>query len=127
MSCFFVLHAVNLSALAHNGVAMSPTSRSLQRLRDLGYHAQVVERWNAFSKRRHDLFGGDILALKPGEPVLVVQATTASHHTARRTKLATSGFVTLWNSAGATLEIWSWAKQGLRGKRKIWTVRREAL
>jgi hypothetical protein len=28
---------------------------------------------------------------------------------------------------GAAIEVWGWAKQGVRGKWKTWTVRREAL
>jgi hypothetical protein len=87
----------------------------------------VVERWNPFAKIRQDLFGADILALKAGEPILVVQATTGSNHAARRAKLETEGFITLWKSAGAMIEVWSWAKQGPRGQRKTWQVRREAL
>lgn len=105
----------------------SPTARSLALLRDLGYRAKVVERWNPYAKIRQDLFGVDILALKPGEPVLVVQATTGANHAARRTKLEEEGFTALWEGAGVTIEVWSWSKQGLRGSRKVWTVRREAL
>jgi len=59
---------------------MSPTQRSLAHLKELGYTAKVVERWNPFAKIRQDLFGTDVLVLKPGEPVLVVQATTGSNH-----------------------------------------------
>ena len=106
---------------------MSPTQRSLAHLKELGYAAKVVERWNHFAKIRQDLFGGDILALKSGEPVLVIQATTGSNHAARREKLEAAGFIPLWKGAGASLEIWSWAMQGPRGKRKAWTLRREAL
>jgi hypothetical protein len=106
---------------------MSPTQRSLAHLKDLGYRAKVVERWNPFAKVRQDLFGGDILALKSGEPVLIVQATTGSNHAARRMKLDEEGFTALWTSAGARLEIWSWAKAGAQGKRKVWTLRREVL
>jgi hypothetical protein len=73
------------------------------------------------------LFGVDILALKPGEPVLVVQATTGANHAARRTKLDEEGFTALWEGAGVTIEVWSWSKQGPRGSRKVWTVRREAV
>ena len=106
----------------------SPTARSLALLRELGYTAKVVEHWNPYAKIRQDLFGVDTLALKPDEPVLVVQATTRSNHAARRTKLQEAGFDTLWaNRAGAMLEVWSWAKQGPLGSRKVWTVRREAL
>ena len=74
---------------------MSPTARSLAHLKSLGYTAKVVERWNPFAKIRQNLFGGDLLALKPGEPVLVIQATSGTNHAARRTKLAAEGFVDL--------------------------------
>jgi hypothetical protein len=106
---------------------MSPTARSLEHLRTLGYRAQTLERWNPFARIRQDVFGADLIALKPGQPVLVVQCTTGSNHASRRTKLATLGFIALWTSVGVTLEVWSWAKQGPRGKRKTWTLRREAL
>lgn len=106
---------------------MSPTQRSLAHLKELGYAAKVVEKWNPFAKIRQDLFGGDVLALKSGEPVLVVQATSGANHAARRVKLAEAGFITLWKESGAVLEIWSWAKRGPRGKRKVWQLKREAL
>jgi len=35
----------------------SPTQRTLKKLRDEVYLAQVVEKWNAFAKIRQDLFG----------------------------------------------------------------------
>lgn len=106
---------------------MSPTARSLQHLKELGYTAKVVERWNSFSRTRKDLFGADILCLKAGEKVLAIQATTGSNHSARRVKLEASGFIPLWTQSGAVLEIWSWKKAGPRGGRKLWTLRRETL
>jgi hypothetical protein len=42
-------------------------------------------------------------------------------------KLEAEGLVSLWKGSGAALEIWSWKKQGPRGHRKTWTLRREAL
>ena len=86
----------------------------------------MVERWNPWAKIRQDVFGADILALRPGE-FLAVQCTSGSNHAARREELTTDGFVDLWNSAGACIEIWSWSKQGPRGKRKTWQLRREPL
>ncbi|TKB74201.1 MAG: hypothetical protein E8D46_10140 [Nitrospira sp.] len=106
---------------------MSPTQRSLAHLKTLGYQAKVVEKWNPFAKIRQDVFGADVLALKSGEPVLVIQATTGSNHAARRVKLEEGGFIQLWHGSGATVEIWSWSQQGPRGKRKTWLLRREAL
>jgi hypothetical protein len=89
---------------------MSPTARSLAHLRQLGYVVKVVERWNPYSKRRKDLFGCDVLALKPGEPVLMIQCTSGSHHAARRCKLTDNGFRDLWTSCGVALEVWSWRR-----------------
>ncbi|MBI5315852.1 MAG: hypothetical protein HZB34_07765 [Nitrospirae bacterium] len=106
---------------------MTPTARSLQHLKALGYAARVVEKWNPFAKIRQDLFGADLLALKAGQPVLAIQCTSGSNHAARRVKLEAEGFVALWKASGAALEVWSWSKQGPRGKRKTWTLRREAV
>ena len=102
----------------------NPTARARAPLRELGYTAKVVEHWHPSAKIRPDLFGVDILALKPGEPVLAVQCTSASNHSARRGKLQDNGFDRLWTQTGAQLEVWSWGKQGPRGGRKTWKVRR---
>jgi len=53
----------------------SPTARSLEHLRKLGYIADVTERWIPKINVRKDLFGFiDILAINDTE-VLAVQAT----------------------------------------------------
>jgi hypothetical protein len=106
---------------------MSPTHRSLAHLKRLGYTAKVVEKRNPFARVRQDLFGADVLALKAGEPILAVQCTSGSHVAARIEKLRAAGFIALWHSVGAALEVWGWAKQGPRGKRKTWALRREGL
>lgn len=106
---------------------MSPTARSLQHLRELGYRPAVVEKTIPRTFIKQDLFGVDILALKAGVPILVVQCTSGSNHAARRAKLEDAGFIDLWKGAGAMIEIWSWTRQGPRGQRKTWTLRREAL
>jgi hypothetical protein len=41
--------------------------------------------------------------------------------------ISNGGFFDLWKGAGASLEIWSLAQQGARGKQKTWQLRREAL
>ena len=51
---------------------MCPTAHSVQYQKARGYHAKVVECVNPFTRVRQDLFGADVLALKPGEPVLAV-------------------------------------------------------
>ena len=50
----------------------SPTTRSLAQLRERGYQVWVVEYWNAFSRKRVDLFGiFDILGVGNGETIAV--------------------------------------------------------
>ena len=59
----------------------SPTARTLARLRELGYRADVVERRLPGCLVTRDLFGiADAIAVHPGaRAVLLVQATTAGH------------------------------------------------
>ena len=44
---------------------MSPTQRTLKRMRESGDYAlvKVVERWNAFARIRQDLWNFDILGI----------------------------------------------------------------
>ena len=61
----------------------SPTQRTLKHLRDGGYRAEVVERWNPHARVRHDLFNIiDVLAVNDSE-VVAVQTTSASNMKAR--------------------------------------------
>lgn len=106
----------------------SPTARSLDELKSLGFAAQVVERWNAFAKKRVDLFGViDVVAVKPGVGVLGVQATSGTNHAARRAKALAEPRLRVWLASGGRFEVWSWEKQGARGDRKLWTLRRQEI
>ena len=103
----------------------SPTARSLAHLRQQGAMAQVVEHWNHFSGRRHDLFGFiDIVAVDDQPGVLGVQTTSASNVSARMTKLRDecAGEMRRWLLAKNRLVVHGWAKRGPRGKRKTWSV-----
>lgn len=65
----------------------SPTQRTLKHLRDQGYRAEVVERWNPHARIRQDLFTIiDVLALSETE-VVAVQTTSASNMKARIKKI----------------------------------------
>lgn len=122
-------------------VGVSPTARTLKWLRDHGFVADVVEKWQTFPgaggqniRIRRDLFGfADILALQV-EPeslgdVLLIQATsgnTGGEHSKRRRKIeALEVAQKIRESRTAWIEVWSWAKRGARGKQKRWTLRRE--
>lgn len=101
---------------------MSPTARTLKALRDAGWTAGVVEKWNAYTRTRHDLFGCiDIVAVRPGE-TLGVQATSVSNQANRLTKLRGHEGAEAWLAAGNRLEVWGWAKRKLKrgGKAVRW-------
>lgn len=102
----------------------SPTARSLAELRRLGATCQVVEHWNAFSRKRNDLFGViDIVAVHPSrQGVLGIQATSAGNITARMKKSMEEPRLKVWLKAGNTFQVWGWGKRGPRGKLKKWTL-----
>lgn len=98
---------------------MTPTQRSLKHLRDNGYRAEVVERFNSFTKRRHDLFGiADIVAIREGE-VLLVQTTSGSNVAARVSKIAESEATPDIRKAGMGIIVHGWRKSA----RKRWVLR----
>jgi hypothetical protein len=106
---------------------MSPTARSLAECRKRGWECQVVEHYNFYTKRKHDLFGViDIVACTPNG-ILGIQATTGDNHAARVTKSLAEPRLARWLASGARFSVWSWSKRGDRGKRKLWTLREEAL
>lgn len=87
---------------------------------------QVVEHWNAFAHRRVDLFGIiDLIALDGGAGPLAIQVTASGSHSARRQKALEEPRLVAWLRSGARFEVWSYGKKGARGKRKLWTLRRE--
>lgn len=123
-------HAPPARALrrTQEGMSASPTARSLARLRAEGYCAQAVERFCVFSRRRVDLFGViDLVAVRAGEPVLGVQATTGSNAAARITKALAVPQLRAWLAAGAAFEVWAWSKRGPGGGRKTWQLTRRPL
>lgn len=107
---------------------MSPTERSLKKLREDGYTCEVVERWNHHTKQRKDLFGIiDILAIRKGE-VLGVQTTAASNVSARLEKISNSDLTPCVREAGIGLVVHGWGKRVVgkfkNGKNKFgWVCR----
>lgn len=89
---------------------MSPTSRTLKKLREMGYQAEVVEKWIPGANIRRDLFGLlDIVALREGE-TLGVQCTSRSNISARVKKFSDSQSVGNLRRSGWTLQVWGWSK-----------------
>lgn len=108
----------------------TPTSRTLERCKELGYYAEVVERWVPFSKTRKDLFGFiDIVAITPAG-ILGIQATSSSNVSARRKKILNldEPILEAWNQAGGYVEVWGWGKRKKRGADgKFWQLTRSLM
>ena len=89
---------------------MSPTQRSLNHLRKLGYTVAITEHWNPFAHIRQDLFGFiDLVALKDDE-ILAVQTTSSTNIFARRKKIALNKNSLRWIEAGGRIQIHGWKK-----------------
>ena len=90
----------------------SPTQRSLEKLRKEGYTVQVVEHYNAFSRRRIDLYNViDIVGILPGKVgVLGIQATSRGNVNARIQKSLAEPKLKVWLQAKNEFEVWGWGK-----------------
>lgn len=100
----------------------TPTSRTLAYLRKQGYTAEVVEKWNPFSRTRKDLFNfADIVAI--GSSTVGVQCTSTGNMSARVKKIIAEPKARIWLEAGNTIFVIGWSKKGAKGKRKVWTER----
>ena len=106
----------------------SPTSRSLQLLRQRGYVAEKVEQRLTFRGYvTRDLFGCiDLLAVRPGE-IVGIQTTSRSNLASRRTKsLGCPGLVAFLQGGGRFV-LHGWGKVGAAGKRKTWQCAEQEL
>lgn len=98
---------------------MTPTQRSLAEMRKRGYRCAVVERWNSFTRTRHDLFGViDVLCIRAGETV-AVQTTSGSNVAARVKKIADNEATPDMLDAGWRIMVHGWRK-GSNGR---WALR----
>ena len=94
---------------------MTPTQRTLNHLRKLGYRAAVVERWNSHARIRQDLFGVvDVLGVGNGETI-AVQTTSGSNVSARVRKIAECEALADMRDAGWRVIVHGWRK-GANGR-----------
>jgi hypothetical protein len=107
---------------------MTPTQRSLRLLRREGFTVAVVERWNAFAKRRQDLFGFiDLVAINDSTGILGVQTTTAHNLAARIAKILAEPQAKEWLKAGGKIEVHGWRRSKPGSRRKEWAVERQCI
>lgn len=114
---------------------MTPTARTLNRLRRLGYVAAVSEKWVTIPARnaqparkfRRDLFGiVDIVAIHPRMTgTLYVQSTTKGNLASRVCKAQEEATVAVraMLAAGNKFEVWGWFELAGKWEVKIVTVR----
>lgn len=101
----------------------TPTQLSVRYLREHGQDwplVEVVEHYDHFQRRSHDLFGMfDILAIDIDGGVLAVQTTSYSNVPARVRKIADHPNLSACRKAGWTLHVHGWKK--VKGR---WTLAR---
>ena len=105
-------------------MAISPTQRSLKRLKDSDEYAlvQVVEKWNAWAKIRQDLWCFDILAITKEGDTVAIQVTTKDNMSARINKIAEAESTPHLRTANWTLLVEGWKKVDNRWKSFITDV-----
>jgi len=99
----------------------SPTQRSLKYMRDLGYHAEITERWIPGANLRKDLWSFcDVLCLhrETGEMV-AVQTTSYTNIAARVNKIKDCELVPVVRKAGIAIHVHGWRKVGNRWQVKV--------
>lgn len=98
-------------------MAKTTAARSRNYMRRLGYTAEVVEH-RIGSFMRVDLFGvADVLAYKPGEGIILIQAYRDSKSTKRRHSHMNSEYkhIKLWLQSGGRFQHHVWKKTTKHG------------
>jgi len=122
-------------------MASKPMQKSLKHLKDGGWTVAIVEKWKKFPGMkfgvRQDVWGfGDILACYSGvgnefnPKIALVQTTDWTSVSKHRAKILAIPEFRLWRAAGGLVLLHGWKKRpkdGVRGARKVWTLKEEIL
>ena len=99
-------------------------------MRNRGWTAGVVEKWNQHAFKRFDLFGFiDIVVLDDKPGCLAIQACAGASVADRRTKILTEPRAKLWLERGNRIVVVGWRKivaynkDGAKAKQKKWDAR----
>jgi len=91
-------------------MATSPTQLSLKLMRERNFYAEVVERFNFFTKRKNDFAGFiDLLCLSEGV-VMGVQTTSYSNVSSRVNKIKEHENYEVVKLSGIKIEVHGWHK-----------------
>lgn len=89
---------------------MTLTLRSRKLYEDQGYTVATVEYFNAFTKRKHDLFGCiDLLAIGNGETI-AIQVTSKSNMSSRIHKIEDNPALVEMIRSNWRVVVHGWAK-----------------
>ena len=101
-------------------LTMTPTARTLHHLRSSAIGRPLWKREPLRQGASSDLFNiGDVLGLKAGEPLLLIQATVTAKLNERMRKDPET--VAQWVSTGNRFQYWGWSKGG-KARRKTWQL-----
>lgn len=90
---------------------MNPTPRSRAEMVERGYQVATVEYYNAFTRRKHDLFNCiDLLCIGNGETV-AVQVTSRDNISSRRHKIEENEAYPEMLRSGWRILIHGWDKE----------------
>lgn len=100
---------------------MSTNTKTKELYESLGYVYAKTEHWNAFCKRRMDLFGfADAIAFLPGSlDVVLIQITTWTNASSRRNKIKASEIAMAWMNGGRKIHLVTWEKNGRRWEHRL--------
>lgn len=89
---------------------MTLTARSKALFVERGYQVALVEHYNSFTKRKHDLWGCiDLLAIGHNETV-AIQVTSKSHLSERRHKIEEAEAYSEMLRSGWRIVVHGWYK-----------------
>jgi len=91
---------------------LSPTQRTLRYLRQMGWHADIVERWlpraGPYGKRVDAFHFIDILAI--GENSIIAVQSCGSNFSEHDKKILASDYAKEWLRAGGRILLIGWRK-----------------
>ena len=101
----------------------STSARTKQYLEKKGWLWGKTEYYNIFTHRRVDLFGiYDGIAIK-GKTIIGIQACLGDGDVAKHIRKINENPLYEELKRALPIYIFSWAKRGTMGKRKVWTVK----
>lgn len=90
---------------------LNATQKSVDRYRKQGYLCQNVEKYNAFTKRKNDVFGFiDILCVKEND-IVGIQTTSKDNMSSRKKKILEHENYSIVKSSGLRIVVHGWKKE----------------